>query len=185
MFMSSDFVLVGRVHSAQGVRGEIFISLFAEEAAWIQKWQTLYLSPKDETKPQQEFKIVKTRSHRKQQKIGYVLKLADIDNRNFIDPLVGMNVYVPEDFFVTEDDDEKIYLREILGFKVMDQERGFVGEVIGFSGSSFQDLLIIQKNDDQESFEVPFVSPLHISTDKNKKELQMDIPYGLLPGEDI
>ncbi len=181
--MSMNYVLVGKVHSAQGVRGEIFVSLYAEEAAWLEKWDTLLVSSRDETQPSKSLKIKQIRFHRKQQKVGYVLKLADMDNRNLIDPLVGMNVYVPEDFFVSEED-EKIYLREILGFQVIDQKRGPVGEVIGFSGSSFQDLLIIQ-NQDQEPFEVPFVPPLHISTDKIKKELLMDIPYGLLPGEDL
>ena len=42
----SAYWCVGRVHSAQGLRGELFIDLFARQAAWEDRWTSLALSGK-------------------------------------------------------------------------------------------------------------------------------------------
>ena len=49
---------------------------------------------------------------------------------------------------------------------MLDQIRGDVGEVIGFSGSLKQDTLVISGH--KGEFEVPFVRPIHLSTNRKK-----------------
>jgi 16S rRNA processing protein RimM len=178
-----NYIKVGKIHSAQGIRGEIYVYLFAEEAFWIEKWTTLYLSDHSENEPSRNIQIKKVKIHQKQKKVGFVISLENIDNRNLAEELVGLSVFVPEEFLISKED-EGIYLREIIGFKVFDIERGAVGEVIGFSGSDFQDLLVI-KNLEEDSFEVPFVKPLLIEIDRKNKIIKMDIPFGLLPNEEL
>ena len=69
-------------------------------------------------------------------------------------------------------------------FKVIDKNRGEVGYVSGFSGHDLQDLVIVTTSKG-ESFEVPFVEPIHYQSDFEKKCLYFDIPFGLLPDEEI
>ena len=178
-----SFVLIGKVHSPQGVRGQVFISIFAEEASWVEKWQTLHLSPRVHDRPSEQHKILIKKPHQKQKKWGYVLTLEGVNDRNKVEEWIGYKVYVPEEFLVSEEG-ESIYLREVLDFKVHDVNRGFVGQVVGFSGHSLQDLLVIE-HPDGERFEVPFVEPLLIKIDQSKKTIEMDIPLGLVPGEEL
>ena len=178
-----SFLHVGKVLSPQGVRGDVFVYIFAGEAAWSDQWKTLYLSSESDSEPQREIEIVKIKPHRKQKKLGFVLNLKNFVNRNQSEEIKGMKVYVPEDFLVSQEG-EGIYLREVLDFKVLDKERGLVGVVVGFGDNGMQDLLVIE-NSKGESFEVPFVEPLHIETFMDKEEIHMDIPFGLIPGEEL
>lgn len=178
-----SYVHVGKIHSPQGVRGQVFVSLFAGEAAWEDQWQELLMSPPGENEPSLKWPITKKRSHQKQKKWGFVLNLKEVHDRNQVEPWVGFKVYVPESFLESQEG-EAIFLREVLGFEVVDQERGAVGVIQGFSGHQLQDLLVIEHPSGQ-SFEVPFVEPLLIEICKSQKQVRMDIPWGLVPGEEL
>lgn len=179
---NGGFVLIGKVHSAQGIKGELYISIFAEEAAWVDQWEEVHLSQENENAPSLTHEIDWWREHAKQKRWGYVVRLKDIKNRNQAEELVGMKVYIPEAFLVSQEG-ESMYLREVLGFRVIDESRGDVGEIIGFSGSDFQDLLVIEN--EKGVFEVPFVEPILKKMDKDNKQLLMDIPFGWVVGEEL
>jgi 16S rRNA processing protein RimM len=178
-----SYVAIGKLHSPQGVRGQVFVHIFSQEAHWVDLWQELLMSPASENRPSVTIKIQKWREHQKQKKWGYVLSLDGVTNRNQVEPWVGYTVYVPESFLQSQDG-ENIYLREVLGYSVVDQKRGPVGQVQGFSGSQWQDLLVIS-HPTGETFEVPFVEPLLLSIDHAQRQISMDIPYGLVCGEDL
>ena len=182
LMSDEKFVSIGKIHSAQGIRGELFVHIFSGEAEWMDQWHDLHWSEKVDTVPKAFSKITSKRVHEKQKKWGFALRLDEVKDRNDAEAWVGRKVYVPESFLVSEEGEE-IYLREVLGFRVMDETRGDVGEVVGFSGSAWQDLLVI-KNQDGE-FEVPFVEPILIETKKDEKILVMDIPQGLVAGEEL
>ncbi len=179
---NSKFVLIGKVHSPQGIRGELFVSIFSGEAAWYEQWDTLYLSTDSEESPTLEMKIKRSREHQKQGRWGFAVTTEEVKDRSRAEDMKGYKVYIPESFLISEEGEE-LYLREVLGFRVVDKTRGDVGEVIGFSGNSMQDILVIEG--EQGHFEVPFVEPILIETDKDKRLLQMDIPLGLVAGETL
>ncbi|MEM7646516.1 MAG: hypothetical protein AAF203_06385 [Pseudomonadota bacterium] len=139
-------VHIGKIHSPQGVRGDVFVLVFAGEAAWIDQWDVLSFSQNRAVKPSNELKIQKKRIHQKQKKWGVVIHLEGVDDRSAAEELVGENVFIPESFLVSEPGEE-IYLREVLGFDVIDESRGCVGQVFGFSGTNLQDLIIIAAPD--------------------------------------
>jgi 16S rRNA processing protein RimM len=178
-----SFVRIGRVHSPQGVRGQLFIHIFAGEAAWVDQWTELCLSQGDSLTPEVRLTIKQIKPHSKQGKWGLVVTLVDIDNRNQVEPYKAWNVLIPESFLVAEDG-EAIYLREVLGFQVVEKERGEVGIIRGFSGNAQQDLLLIEHASGAEVL-VPFVDPLIERIDKEKRQVVMQIPWGLLPGEEL
>ncbi len=175
---AQKLVSVGRVHSAQGIKGELFIHLFTKKTSWKDQWRCLVLSGGDESR--KFLKILKKRPHRKKGRSGFVLKLQSIEDRTRAEELVGRDVFVPRKFLISGDN-EVIDPRGVLGFRVLDKTRGDVGQVVGFSGSSKQDTLVVSGSGGE--FEVPFVYPIHLSTDKEKEELIMDIPLGLVCGE--
>ena len=179
----NKFVHVGKIHSPQGVRGDLFIYIFSEEASWMDQWKKLSISDPKQDQPQRHIEILKVKAHQKQKKPGFVLSLKGINDRNLSEALIGQKVYIPEEFLVSEEG-ETMYLREVLHFRVIDQTRGDVGEIVSFMDTGFQDLLVIQ-NSKQEEFEVPFIEPLLVEIKMESKEVIMDIPYGLVPGEEL
>jgi 16S rRNA processing protein RimM len=182
MGVASGFVFVGRVHSPQGLKGEIFISIFSGEAAWAEQWQQLFISGENENQPTREFPILWTREHRKQGRWGFVVSAEGVNSRGLSESLKGSKVYIPTALLTTQEG-ETPYLREVLGFQVIDQTRGAVGEVVGFSGNALQDILVVRSK--QGDVEVPFVEPLLIKIEKSQRQLLMDIPQGLVAGEEL
>lgn len=181
MSKKTNFVTVGKIHSTQGLKGDVFVSLFSGEAEWQEQMDTLYLSSQDNAQPELEFAIDKIRSHQKAHRKGLVLKLENVDDCNAAEELVGHFVMVPENFLVS-DEGESIYLREILGFKVVDGERGEVGTVSDFADNGAQDILVISKNN-RVVGEVPLVEPILQKIDFAAKTIFMVIPPGLLQGD--
>jgi 16S rRNA processing protein RimM len=172
--------LIGKVHSSQGLRGQIFIVFKTSETPWIQKWKTLFLSSDEAKAPSEtaeKYSILKIKEHAKQGKQGWVLDLKDISDKNAADLLVKKWVWIPEDFLVSKKG-EQIFLREIENFLVVDQERGDVGPIVGFSSNGAQDLIQIQTS--TGIYDVPLVQAFIERIDYENKKIYMDIPLGLL-----
>jgi 16S rRNA processing protein RimM len=177
--------MIGRVHSCQGVKGAIFVLLNDQNPSWYDDWDTLLLSPikadkSDDSTNVQSYSIARKAPHSKQGLKGYIVQLENIDDRNHAEELVKQTVWVPLEF-VTSKDGETISLREILGFVVIDEQRGEVGPIVDFSSNSVQDLLVLEYKGGQ--FEVPFVDAFIQEIDVESKKIFMDIPLGLLGEE--
>lgn len=181
-----DYVEVGWVHSTQGVRGQVFVSISAGEAVWSKKWSELIIASQVESEAsnaiqKQIFKINSIRNHAKQGKWGFVLDLDGVHSCELAEKIVGGKVFIPKAFFVSEPG-ENIYLREVLGFEVFNTKSELQGKVCGFSSNLAQDIIIIEYDDKIKKnlkFEVPFVKELIIDINFQDKKIIMDIPEGL------
>lgn len=173
--------LVGKVHSSQGVRGQIFVILFPEGTPWTKQWKTLVLSETElPSAPKKEYPISHLRPHSKQGKTGFILTLEHVTDRDVAESLAKRFVWIPESYLVSKKD-ETIYLKEIENFMVVDRERGAVGPITGFSSNGPQDLIEVKTSGG--TFDVPLVKAFIVRIDFEKKEIHMDIPMGLL--EDV
>jgi 16S rRNA processing protein RimM len=173
--------LVGKVHSAQGVRGQVFVFLFGEAAPWLEQWDTLVLSD-DETKAshKREYPIDRVQPHSKQGKKGFILTLKHVTDKDVADSFAKKFVWIPTSFLISKKG-ETIYLREIENFIVMDKSRGEVGPIVGFSSNGPQDLLQVQSS--TGNYDIPFVEAFIVKIDFENEQVHMDIPLGLL--EDV
>jgi 16S rRNA processing protein RimM len=168
------FQKVGKIKEAHGLKGEVYVLIFSKDTSWWQELELAQLSSpsEDSLKPPQVFKIERLKPH----KDGLIVKLEGINDRNQSEALKSWIFSIPEGSLVAKVG-ETIYLKEILDFEVYLKDQ-FVGFVREFSSNGEQDLLVIQ-NDDQ-SFEVPFVSDFILNIDFNLKKLFMDFPEGLM-----
>jgi 16S rRNA processing protein RimM len=169
--------LIGKIHSSQDVRGAIFVILQTEKVPWLNKWDTLFVSDSPASQNFTSYKIVKKAAHSKQGKKGYIVELEEVKDRDLAEAMAHKAVWIPEDYLVSQKG-ETIYLREILGFEVVDDQRGPVGPVVAFSSNGPQDLLVLQYKGAE--FEVPFVKAFLKNIDFPQKKIFMDIPLGLL-----
>jgi len=162
----SELRLVGKVKSAQGLKGEIFIIFFSKDYSWAQDIEKIYLENK-------AYNVVKIALH----KDGLKVLLEGLSNRNQSEALIGKEVFIDNDFFDSEDG-ESIFLSEIENFLVVDESVGNLGRIIGFSSNTIQDLLIIKYN--EREIEVPFVNEFVKEIDYHKEIIYMNLPEGLL-----
>lgn len=172
-----DFVQVGRVKDGHGLKGELFITIFAGEAEWLPKLESIRLVP-----PQgidgaaKTFAIRSIRFH----KNGLIVLSPDIRGRNEAESWKGWLLEIPSEFLVSEAG-EQIYLIEIKNFKVDVEGRGEVGRITGFSTNGMQDLLVVTTA--KGDFEVPFVDAFVNKIDYKSETVFLALPEGLL-GED-
>ncbi len=172
MSETNEYVRVGRVKDAHGVKGEIFITLFAGEAAWLDKLREVYLV-NEAAGSNKVLSIKSVRLH----KNGLIVKTREIHDRNEAETLKGWFFEIPASFLVSEKG-ESIYLREIQGFRVLVKGRGEVGTIEAFSSNNVQDLLVVKTG--WGDFEIPFVEAFVEKMDFNARELHLDLPVGLL-----
>lgn len=168
----AEFVRVGKVKDAHGIKGELFIVLFAGEAAWLGDLEELRLVA-ESGDDVQTFPVKSVRLH----KNGLIAKSAEIRTRNEAEALIGRLFEIPASLLVAKTGDTP-FLREVHGFKVFTKQKGEVGTVTGFSSNGVQDLLVIETS--WGEFEVPFVEAYVEEIDYDGHLMRLDLPEGLL-----
>lgn len=168
----SEFARVGKVKDAHGIRGELFILLFAPDTSWLSKLKSVRLT-KESGEFHSEYEVKSVRPH----KNGLIVK-SNIKDRNQAETLKGLLFEIPRSFLISQPG-EAIYLSEIKGFMVSDERLGEVGQVVAFSSNNVQDLLVVRTPEGEE-YEVPFVKQLVTSIDYDAKKIAMSLPPGLV-----
>lgn len=162
----SKYRKVGKISDAFGLRGELYALIFSGDVSWLSELEEVLLNKKN-------YKVLKAKPHKK----GCVLKLENLADRTAAEYLIGAELSVPEEIFISEDG-EALYLSEIENFNVIDQNLGAIGVITGFSSNTVQDLLVITLHD--ENYEIPFVEDFIQSIDHEKQTIYTDLPEGLL-----
>ncbi len=177
---NQKLICIGKIHSSQGLKGQVFVVFKATETPWMKALKTLSLSQNAEGPVTMSLPITHKKEHFKQGKQGWAVALAGIDNKTQADELEKLWVWIPEELLVSKKG-ETIYLREIENFLVVDRARGEVGPIIGFSSNGPQDLIEVQTS--TGTYDVPLVDAFIEKIDYKTKTIFMDIPQGLL--EDV
>lgn len=180
----NEFVRVGRVKDAHGLKGELYITLFAGEAAWLSQLKEIRLvaepsAAKEEGEADEtgEAVLVYPVKSARLHKNGLIVLSPGIQGRTAAEGLKGRFLEIPADFLVSEKG-EALYLHEVRGFKVFTKHKGEVGIIEGFSSNGVQDLLVVHT--EKGEFEVPFVEAFVEKIDFESREMHLDLPEGLL-----
>jgi 16S rRNA processing protein RimM len=167
------FHCVGWVKQAHGIRGELFVQLYAGQADWLSNLNNIFLLGPSETSLK-TWDVEVCRPH----KDGLILKVKGVSDRNTSETMRRSGVYIPDAFLVAEDDGE-IYLKEILNFEAVDMDGVRLGKIVGFSSNTVQDLLRLERENGPEAL-IPFVEAFVVHIDFDKQQVKMDLPPGLL-----
>lgn len=170
--------LVGKVKEAHGLRGELYILIFAGDISWLKKLQNFELRPKGSELEGNTYDIEKVKPF----KDGFILKTAAFADRTAAEKMKGQDFLVSEDLFVSKPG-ETIFLKEILEFMVKNVAQENIGPIKGFSSNGVQDLLVVQTA--KGPVEIPFVEAFIKKIDFKHKTLVMDLPEGLLDLESL
>lgn len=173
--MSDQFVEIGKIVAAQGLKGEVRIypsSDFPERflqpgKRWIQR------SPDAEP---QAIELVKGRHL--DGKGLYVLQFAQVDDREAAEALIGSKLLVPQSDRPPLEEDE-FHILDLIGLEVFDQStQTLVGTVITLV-SAGNDLLEVQRAD-QTTVLIPFVKAIVPIVDLEQRRIEITPPVGLI-----
>ena len=167
---------VGKIQEAHGLKGELFVHLFAKQADWLPDLKEVSVGPNPET-PSTIHRVARAKLHSK----GLILQLEGFADRTQAETLLKQFVFIEEALLVSRKG-QPIYLREILGFTVSEQGHD-IGVIEAFSSNGPQDLLVVRKNASRTIVEIPFVDAFLIEIDFQAKKVLMQLPAGLIDEE--
>ncbi|MGI0487396.1 ribosome maturation factor RimM [Pantanalinema rosaneae CENA516] len=173
--MSEQFVEIGKIVAAQGLKGEVRIypsSDFPERflqpgKRWIQR------SPNSEP---QAIELVKGRYL--DGKGLYVLQFAQVDDREAAEALIGSKLLVPQSDRPPLEEDE-FHILDLIGLEVIDQAtQTLVGKVVRLIPAG-NDLLEVERSD-QTTVLIPFVKAIVPVVDLAQRRIEITPPAGLI-----
>jgi 16S rRNA processing protein RimM len=173
-------VVVGKVRDAHGLKGELFIVVFAKVADWMEKLVTFDLVRKEMVDGKLEevrhaFTVKRVKPH----KNGLILNPNEMEDRTAAEKFAGATFEIPAELLISEEG-ETIYLKEIEGFTVFDGENE-VGPITGFTSNGRQDILEVESEYGEAL--IPLVPEMLSKLDFKNKKVFMNLPQGLIPTE--
>lgn len=145
-------ILLGRIHGAFGVRGELKLESFTEPAAQILRYQPWTV--RDPQGREREIPGARGRNTAK----GVVLQLPGVEDRDAAEALRGSEVFVPRSALPPPGPGE-YYWVDLEGLRVVNLEGADFGTVSHLFSTGANDVLVAQG--DRERM-IPFVEPDYI-----------------------
>lgn len=107
----------------------------------------------------------------------FIIRFEDVNSDEEASPLIGRELYLPLEILPPLSG-KSFYFHEVMGFTVIDKEAGNIGICEDIIDQSAQPVFLIRK--DEKEILVPAVDEFILSIDRDKKEIQLQTPPGLI-----
>ena len=166
-----DCFFLGTVVAKYSFNGEVLIKLDTDEPQQYLSLASFLLEQKTGLVPYftTAVKLHKTELLR--------VSVAEVDSEHQANELIGKSVYLPLDQLPSLNDDQ-FYYHEIIGFEIVDSTLGPVGTIINGNDTNSQVLLEVDHMN--KKILIPLVDEIIHKIDKEKKQIHLSIPNGLL-----
>ena len=104
-------------------------------------------------------------------------KFEDVDTEEDADDLIGADLYLPLTL-LPDLTGNKFYFHEIIGFSAIDVNFGVIGTITGVNDTTAQAIFEIDREGQQVL--VPVIDDFISSIDRDKKEMVLQVPDGLI-----
>lgn len=121
-------------------------------------------------------------SYRSRGSEAVLVSIDGIKNETEAAALCGLEIYaLNSDLGIEHDHDEEggLYMSDLIGFKLYDQNGDEIGEIDGYDDSTANALLNVSRTDGTTIF-VPIADELIEAIDIKKRTISLQIPQGLL-----
>jgi 16S rRNA processing protein RimM len=163
-----DYVVVGRIGPAHGLRGEVFVEPRTDEPERrFAAGSVLHTDAGTLT-----VDAARTHSGR------LVVRFAEIDGRDAAEAARATELRVPLDVTERPEDPEEFYDHQLVGLRVVTVDGADVGELDRIEHNAAQDLLVIRTSAREVLF--PFVNALVPEVDVSGGRIVIDDQPGLL-----
>ena len=163
-----DFVVVGRIGPAHGLKGEVFVEPRTDEPE-----RRFTAGARLETAAG-SLTVAAARTHSGR----LVVRFAELGDRNAAEAARGTELTVVVDTAERPEDPEEFYDHQLVGLRVETVDGAAVGELSRVEHNAAQDLLVIRTTDREVLF--PFVNALVPEVDVAGGRIVIDDRPGLL-----
>ena len=168
--MAAKFVSIGKILKAHGVHGALRVALNESHEKTILEMPPLFIG---EVQPIPYF--IQNISEGP----GYwILTLDDVNSRESAGKLNGLEICVKDKDAVTVETDDDEGLAVLIGYAIIEEEVGVVGEICDVVSLPQQELAVV-KSDDRE-YLIPLTEAFITGIDPSEKTIYMQLPQGLL-----
>ena len=162
---------IGRVAKVHGLRGEVNVVLDVDYPEDYEGLEHLFLEQKGRLVPffLEHFVI--------QPGGKALMKFEDLNSLDQVEPLVGLEMYLPLTELPQLEDDQ-YYYHDLIGFEVIDENLGLIGPVEIIYDLETQDLLGVTHKGKEVL--IPIQDGIIRNVDKAAKKVYCQLPEGLL-----
>lgn len=176
--ISNDSVYpIGYVCKTHGIRGELNVRLDTEYNP--EDFRFLVFDIENILVP---FVISQARGNGHDSRL---VSLEGVDTVEEAAAFVGKTVYVLRSELMehpdydAEEDEEGIYLSDLVGYSITDEHNNRIGTVTGYNDDTENYLLEVSLTEGKSVY-IPFVEEWIVSLDNENKTLSLDLPNGLI-----
>jgi 16S rRNA processing protein RimM len=171
-----DFLVVGRIGKAHGIKGEVSVEPRTDDPARRFKVGSVLAtrSTRPGPAPSATLTIETIRWHQDR----LLMRFVEIPDRNAAEASRGTQLVVPIDPTEVPDDPEEFYDHQLIGLRAEKADGSLIGEVSEVVHGAAQDLLVIHTS--TREVLIPFVSALVPLVDVPAGRLVVDDRPGLL-----
>jgi 16S rRNA processing protein RimM len=159
-------VLIGRIGAPHGVRGEVLIQSYAEDPSAIASYGPLET---EDGKRRIELKIVRVTAK------GIVARIAGIDDRNGVEALKGLALYVERSGLPAAAEGE-FYRTDLIGLRAVDSDGRTLGSVVGVDNYGAGDILELRLEGTRETELIPFADAYVPAVDLDAGTITIVLP---------
>lgn len=172
---ADDLMAVGVVAGTHGLRGDLKLRPLPTAAPALPYLQELYLQGRDGRLTLH--RVVQSKPHKQH----LLVRLAGLESLDLVQPLVGQTALARRRDLPALPADAH-YWYELEGLAVIDRRRGLLGHVTGLFATGAHDILTV--DGERGEILIPSLPQFVLKTDPSAGELQVDLPDGLVPGDD-
>ncbi len=169
--MSQEFIVIGKVVSTQGNKGEVNVLPLTDSINRFKKLDTVFLG-NNHGKTIIDIEKIRIR------KDMVILKVKDIENIEEAKTIVGSFLEVERKNAVKLSKDT-YFIFEIIGLEVYDENNLFLGKVENVISTGSNDVYIVKGKNKQELF-IPAIREVVKDINLEKKRITINIVDGLI-----
>jgi len=166
-----DCFYLGKIVRKHSFKGEVVIKLDTDEPELYQEMESIFVDLGNNLIP---FFIEKSLLQKGNQ---LRVQFEDMYTEEEADGILKADVYLPLDLLPKLSGD-KFYFHEVIGFKIVDVNFGFVGIIEGVNDKTAQPLFEVS-NGDRELF-IPMIDHFIKKVDRENSTIEVETPKGLI-----
>jgi 16S rRNA processing protein RimM len=167
-----DYLVIGKIGGAHGVRGEVkIIPLTDDVRRFSSLKECMILDEKErvkETKEVEKARVDDTRT---------LVKFKGIDDRDEVGKLTGFYIAVSREDAVKLPEG-RYFIADLIGLKVVDDERGELGTIKDIINSGASDIIIVKRKGKNELL-IPYLNAIVYEVDITGGTMKVKLPEGL------
>lgn len=166
-----DCFYLGKIVKKYGFKGELLAKLDTDEPELYKNLESVFIAMGNDLVP---FFIEKSSLHKSEL---LRLRFEDVENETAADALLKCELFLPLNM-LPKLSGNQFYFHEIIGFKMVDESFGEVGEIVAVNDSTAQSLFEVQRGD--KLILIPMNDEFIVHLDRQNKEILVKAPEGLI-----